>query len=170
MAQLCERNKYIPWTNKKLRFTDFEFHSKDSLKRPGGGSQIDICLIRSELNGKIIYSVISAFFNNQSWLAEFDTALLKHEQLHFDITELYSRIIRSYLSKINYPFSEHTINNKIDSIKKQMCITQDLYDSETLHGALIEKQIEWELRIHFMVNSYYKYSKQYIFIVKNRRH
>lgn len=85
--------------------------------------------------GKITfeYDVNAYFIQSSSWVKpKYKTAhLLKHEQLHFDITELHARMLRKYLA--NYDFSGHQdiLRKFKDSYYKSQHIeakNQSLYD------------------------------------------
>jgi len=75
--------------------------------------------------------------------------ILKHEQGHFDITEIYARKIRRRLKKTI--FTKNSFNNTVKSIwdksLKELDAFQDLYDTQTEHSINKEKQAEWNKRI-----------------------
>lgn len=75
--------------------------------------------------------------------------LLSHEQLHFDMAELYGRKIRKKIkelrdeSELNISIYTDCIENYI-SEKEKMSLR---YDEETVHGQNLTKQKQWEQRI-----------------------
>ena len=102
-------------------------------------------------NDSIIYDIPCYFISNQSWTKSKSAALLRHEQLHFDIAELVTRKILSDYSthQLNDLEKSYIILDRIfkkygnkdrDSINKK-------YDSETNHGVIAEKQQQWEVKI-----------------------
>ncbi len=104
-----------------------------------------------------------------------DTQLLKHENLHFAITELYARRFRKYYCDSFYLFF---VKNRFNKKKfyetfHQMTyidrsIYQESYDLETDHGLLIPKQEEWGNKIISELNLYSSYKFPIITINKNK--
>jgi len=100
---------------------------------------------------KVNYSIKSYFIPQDSWIKKDalpDDKLLAHEQLHFDITELYVRKFRQKLS--TYKFTKN-VQEEIDAIyspiAKSRVAAQQLYDAETNHSKNRVKQQEWEAKI-----------------------
>ena len=100
---------------------------------------------------KVNYTVNCFFIPNKSWVkSEYksDVELLKHEQLHFDISELYARKFREQLSKIS--FTENVkveISDLYEKITKEKIELQNEYDIETDHSVNVLKQKNWEQKI-----------------------
>ena len=73
---------------------------------------------------------------------------MAHEQLHFDITELYARIFRKQLTENIKSVRDLS---KIKGMGKQILSDwdkeEDLYDRETEHSINEAKQKEWILNI-----------------------
>ena len=72
--------------------------------------------------------------------------MLAHEQLHFDICELYKRKLQTNLSQaILDPMN---FDSQIQAIFKngwdEYQLEQKRYDDETEHGIIPEKQKAWE--------------------------
>jgi len=109
-----------------------------------------------------LYLKIYCYFNvNKSWTKETGSQeLLQHEQLHFDITELYARILRKKLSELSDPCGKNI--RELDKIYQsnfnECAKTQDLYDKETNHSINNEKQKEWEQRIAKELKALEKFS------------
>lgn len=103
--------------------------------------------------GKVLvtYDVKSFFVANKSWVKKWflnDKGLLMHEQLHFDITELYARKFRQCLSMMN--FTEKVkieIKNLYKEITDEKVKIQKLYDVETDHSKNKIAQKKWQLKI-----------------------
>ncbi|MFL0352365.1 hypothetical protein [Xanthomarina sp. GH4-25] len=94
--------------------------------------------------------VVTLFYPDKSWYKpERATAhILSHEQLHFDITELYVRKFRKQISQIIV--SENLAEN-LDSlhlqIQKDLKNRQNLYDTETDYSRHVETQAKWQEQI-----------------------
>lgn len=101
-------------------------------------------------------TVESHFYPNKSWYLK-DQAnphILGHEQLHFDITELYARKFRQQLTKLKVNQNVKVQMNRLHAtINKAVGETQRRYDSQTKHSMNVEKQKEWEAFIEKELNS-----------------
>jgi len=99
----------------------------------------------------------AAFVPNSSWTKyKNDSILLSHEQGHFDIVEIYARILMSklqeqHLDKIK--LNAQTENNKqrIYTLKIKVsndCVNNQIaYDKETNHGTSLTQQQKWNINI-----------------------
>jgi Bacterial protein of unknown function (DUF922) len=98
--------------------------------------------------------VYSYFDPSQSWVHPDHRvpSLLSHEQLHFDITELYARMMKKEMSAyfLN-PVSEFVqkkLDVKVKSIFTRLynehMLAQQRYDVETQHGVLSDEQSAWQ--------------------------
>jgi len=76
--------------------------------------------------------------------------LLKHEQYHFNIAEYQSRILNRYLIKTN-PKTTADFKFKLGQITDENNQMQNLYDNETDHGLIGEKQNQWENKIDLLL-------------------
>ena len=95
-------------------------------------------------------TVEAHFYPNKSWYNQerADEYILGHEQLHFDITELYTRKFRERLSmlKVN-PNIRKQLKQLHTSINKQLNDTQKLYDEQSVHSINVDAQKQWEEHI-----------------------
>jgi hypothetical protein len=99
-------------------------------------------------------TVITYFVPNLSWVYRKDDYLLKHEQLHFDIAELYAQ-------KINLEFEKLKAKKVADydayvevynRLWTECRAFQKQYDKETNHGLLKEINDKWIEDISLQVN------------------
>ena len=73
---------------------------------------------------------------------------MQHEQLHFDITELYARLFRKRLDEnIKSTGDLSKISGISNTIMKEWQEEQDDYDNETNHSMNEKKQAEWNLNL-----------------------
>jgi len=102
----------------------------------------------------------STFFNVKS------KYVLKHEQVHFDISELFTRKIRKELIEYYRRTYDININFSYKIYDDYLIKYHDFekkYDFETKHGQIIEKQIEWNNKIKKELEKYKDYtSKKYL--------
>lgn len=76
--------------------------------------------------------------------------ILNHEQHHFDITYIYTkkfidRLKTADLTADNY---ETLMNGIYNEVVFELNKQQELYDSETHHSKIVEKQEEWNAKIN----------------------
>ena len=95
-------------------------------------------------------NVLNHFYPEQSWykVKEADAYVLEHEQLHFDITELYARKFRQCIShlKVSNAVSRQ-LKELHNAIKKELTSIQDAYDAETDFSRNAEQQAKWKAYI-----------------------
>lgn len=109
--------------------------------------------------------VVAVFDRNESWVrpGAMTAELLAHEQLHFNITEMYARILRQTLTD-NSLYSVQDLDTLYDNTMKELIDLQEAYDRETHHGLDREKQYEWERWVSSQVREHEFFSQQSIAI------
>lgn len=112
------------------------------------------CNIKMDFKTKkdtLFVSIIPYMSPNKSWVKtnEQNVILLKHEQIHFDITELFARKFRQVI--LNKKFLKAKLSDELKSISTTNNLMfksyQSLYDTETDHSRIKSKQLEWEKKI-----------------------
>jgi hypothetical protein len=115
---------------------------------------------------QILYDVEAYFNRNKSWKRAKSDVLLKHEQLHFDIAELYARKIRKKIADLKRRGTTdlQVYNAAIKALLQESNEVDQRYDLETLHGALQGKQALWEQQVSEQLQGlkYYKKRKRVI--------
>ena len=89
------------------------------------------------------------FVPEGSWVKAPTNALLMHEQLHFDITELHARKLRQYFKQIQDPcrLGKSGIDKAAQGFIEASYAMQNAYDSATEHGQNTRIQKEWQIKI-----------------------
>lgn len=103
------------------------------------------------------YKIRSIFVKNKSWTITNDAQILAHEQLHFDITELYARRIRKAFDSLK-SIKNYTEDNYVKVYNRniiQKNELDDLYDSQ-VYGNNI-RQNQWIKRINKEILKLKKY-------------
>lgn len=144
----------IPWIqDQKLTWKDFrekpQLGSKAAAITASGISYSFTSLARGNAV-EADFKVGAFFYPNKSWYRTHlaDAHILGHEQLHFDISELFARKMRKRLSEITFSLKIKTEVRKIyKDILKELNDYQELYDWETDFSRNPEKQLEWELKV-----------------------
>ena len=74
---------------------------------------------------------------------------IRHEQIHFDLAEVYTRRIRKMFRELRDPCprSDAELAGMVEQIIKEHWTAQRRYDTETENGQLEAKQNDWEKRI-----------------------
>ena len=143
----------------KLNWSDFKAAPRnlgDAVATTASGITFGFSI--KEQNGRVIgftTSVKAHFYPEHSWYKK-DFAspnVLAHEQLHFDITELFVRKFRQRIMRL-------TVSNNIkkdlqklrETIEKELAIMQDAYDFETNFSRQKDSQKKWQAFIEFELN------------------
>jgi len=97
-------------------------------------------------------TVRAVFIPTESWVREATKAspnLLRHEQVHFDITELYARKLRQKisLSKFDCEHLQPRFKNLTNAVFAEWQKEEARYDQETNHGLAADRQKSWEINI-----------------------
>ena len=96
------------------------------------------------------YLVSTFFYPNKSWYQPSlcDSLILSHEQLHFDISELYARKMRNRLASSSYT---ENVKAEVKQIYKEVLEEleefQNLYDDQTNFSRDLEHQLIWNNKI-----------------------
>lgn len=167
---VSSQSDFIQWNDKViLTWTDFQGLPDEQSEYKA----LTYTKIKSEPKNytpdQIEYSITNFFNKNESWSKDKkSTDLLKHEKLHFDISELAARKTRYNYSiqdiaelepsyeKLSKLFKEYAIEFK-DSLNSA-------YDEETNHGINGAKQKEWEKKIALELKKMEKYSSTKVVI------
>jgi len=105
----------------------------------------------SSIWGGINEGLSRSQLENRRTAAERDQDLLRHEQLHFDLTELSARKIRKQFEDLPRvcatPAGDGRISAAVVEIEHAWTEEQSRYDKDTDHGANRVAQRRWELRV-----------------------
>ena len=112
------KDEFILWQeNKKLKIQDFKADNKDTVKVNrqqflGAISAIRIEYSSFQRNKNSVpdFSIKTYFDPNVSWMLLKNDYVLQHEQIHFDLTELYARKMRKSVESLR---QKHVTNISI---------------------------------------------------------
>jgi len=133
----------------KLKWEDFQ-DKPDNNSIYGAISRPGIKYSLSINENTFSTKVVCYFLKSKSW-SKFknNDSLLKHEQLHFDITELFARKLRKAFTE--YKFNLQTISPDFKKIFAQIKQEKDnmniLYDKETSLSRNETQQLFWNKKI-----------------------
>lgn len=143
--------KKIAWNeNSKLSWSDFKGTpngSRDYVASTNSG--ISFSYSYGERNGKINleYTIQSNFYPDLSWYRPeiVNDYILRHEQAHFDISELFARKLRKKVEAI--PLTKN-IKKEIDAVysvnEKERQDMQYAFDKESVHSRNEKEEIKWQ--------------------------
>lgn len=174
-GQKTDKTSIVLWNkNRPLKITDFKIIEDAILNL---GAPINQALTRTGITYKIIQygkqfdiRLNSTMFPDHSHIRKSvlkDSSkvaiLLKHEQNHFDISEIFARRAVKRLSQTN--FSKNFIN-EVKALMQQVFLEcnklQDQYDFETRNGREELHQLEWNERIAKMLKETAPFQKNNI--------
>jgi hypothetical protein len=107
--------------------------------------------------------VVGIFIRPKSWvvISDDDSLWLVHEQVNFDIAELFARKLRKTFSE--YKYRPTTVHEDLDSLydvnHAQMNEMYKSYEKETNHGTDPSGQSIWNAKIKSEMEILEKYSK-----------
>lgn len=149
-----QTDNIIVWQqNHKLQWEDFQGSppSSDKIGFEKAGTASGIYLESDFYDDEIPYFIVLAkFYKKDSWTISNDASILLHEQLHFDITELFARKIRKCFSELQAGGETDTdayirVYYKLDAAKDAY---HDKYDLETHFIPDSSKQLQWAENVH----------------------
>jgi hypothetical protein len=151
----------LEW-NEFYKVTWSDFQGKPSQHSNGdAATAVQIKAKPFYVKDEINYDVMAYFNRQQSWARTQSDALLAHEQLHFDIAELYARKIRKEIARLknNKINDVETINAAIRVLLAESDRIDIQYDAETLHGGFAKKQAKWAAKIKQELTDLEQYKK-----------
>ena len=148
----------VPWDpNHRLTWSDFRGIPPESQRVAATtASGISYSYRTQGAPGKyrLDYEVNAYFYPEKSWYhAEIcDSVILSHEQLHFDISELFARKMRKVLEERTFGRNVRAEVRRIfTEINRELSEFQDRYDRETDFSRNREAQTEWNRRVAEML-------------------
>ena len=140
----------IIWSAER-RLTLADFQARAPLGNPLSASTSSNIKADAACKDYVFSSTAAATFDpNTSWVKSkmASEALLRHEQLHFDITEVYTRIMRQrlqlFVARANCEKLQPAFNNMTKLVYADWDREQNRYDQETNHGLNAVRQAAWE--------------------------
>lgn len=152
----------IYWSqNVRLKWDDFKGKPDNSQIYDASTESTVKCDLKGDQRGVTI-TAVCFFEKSKSWVkkGKRGDTLLKHEQGHFDLAELYTRKLRKAMKEAS--FTDKNVNSEFRTIYQKyvgdLKKEQARYDKETHHSTIYEKQKEWEARIAEELNAMNAYS------------
>ncbi|MFK7809479.1 MAG: hypothetical protein AB8F74_16870 [Saprospiraceae bacterium] len=151
----------IYWSeNERLEWEDFEGEPRHDYKGISALTSSGIVHYKGCKNGRINYKVRAYFEKEESWVKEEarTTHHLRHEQIHFDITELYARKLRKILSDRDFKCEEEAAFEEcVNNFVENWHYDQQSFDLHSRHSLDKAAQREWFYKIEMelsLLNEY----------------
>jgi len=151
VADVLAYEQRFSWTEeRKLSWDDFKGGVPSSAAASTAAETA--CGIAIETNtvsgsNPVKIYVFNTFMTSRSWVRpQHKTApILKHEQGHFDICELYTRLMRERFSKATLEFRsmQRVIREVYNKTMQEYSQRQAAYEAETKHGVEDDAQERW---------------------------
>lgn len=145
----------ISWkAGKRLTWNDFQGgipHNARAAATTASGITYRFSTTGTREYMEVDFKVDTYFYPNKSWYQPelCDAVILSHEQLHFDISELYARKLKERLSKAKY--TRKNVKTKVKAIyrkiNEELNDFQNKYDNETNFSRDREQQAIWNEKI-----------------------
>ena len=139
----------VPWSvGRPLTVADFQ--GRPSPAEPHAALTSATIDAKGACNDNLFIADVKAMFDPAtSWVrdpATITPALLRHEQLHFDIAELYARRLRLTFARAhpNCVQLQSTFHRLSQSLYADWEREESRYDQETNHGLNLTQQAFWE--------------------------
>ncbi len=141
----------IAWArDRKLTWTDFKARTPaTAVEESGSCVGFDVSWECEDL--KLVLDVKAVFDPAQSWVRadSADAVLLRHEQMHFDLTEVSARRLRKQFTLTKDPCKDpqvvrRVLDGMVIDMYREWGLTQKKYDEETRHGTEAGRQEAWE--------------------------
>jgi hypothetical protein len=155
-----KHEELIDWkSTRQLTWSDYK--AKPDPSSDAAASTTTYLGIEYKMDEKgFAWKIQCRFSITRSWGRSKTDFILKHEQGHFDIAEIFARKLNKQMSE--YQFNKTTYKTDLKSIYDGITTEkeefQDLYDSETDHSRKKEQQIEWLKKIEKMLEDLKDYS------------
>ena len=167
-AQIA-KDRAMPWTARRL-LTWADFKAKPRVDTGPEAAETAYTLIHgATCRGQTFeYKVVAAFRPDESWVrpsmlrTPADSArALKHEQTHFDLTEVHARRLRRYYSELMGPcrISTGDLAGAAERIGRDEKAAQAQYDAETANGRTAAQQARWEKDVASQLVTLAKYAR-----------
>lgn len=157
-AQFTDSTRDKQWSPDGLQVADFRVVKPE--KKSGSlsvgavtSSQpgVEVSVMEQDLQRVLKISMTNRFNYNKSWIsanALTDTGLLKHEQGHFDLNEIYTRKTFEQLRQVRFSNGfKKEIAQVMGAMNSELSKIQQNYERETMHGLIIQNQRIWNQRI-----------------------
>ena len=163
------RHEAVPWSASR-RLTWDDFRGVPPTSDPERAAETAYSLFHAlDCRGKAFeFRVVAAVLPRQSWVrpailsnSAQNSRTLRHEQTHFDLSEVYARRMRRYFAELRDPCTktESELEAQSDKLIRDEAAAQRRYDEETSHGRIAARQVSWDADVARQIASLDRYVK-----------
>jgi uncharacterized protein DUF922 len=154
-----QEGNFVDWSAKRLDWDDFKASPvKNSDAAALTATHLGFSYSLS--NNQVSYEIICRFDKTKSWGLVKTEWILKHEQGHFDIAEIFARKLKRELAE--YQFNKKTFQKDLDAIYQRVIEEKEAfqlnYDTGTDYSRNKRKQLEWLKKIEEILEDTQSYS------------
>ena len=149
-----QQEERMEWSaNRLLRWSDFKGVPNqlgDYAATTSSGLSQSYSISSTGYINKESITIKANFYPQYSWYRAKDTTayVLKHEQTHFDITELHARYLRKRIADFSFTSNAAAeIKALYQEVETQRRAMQKQFDEETQHSIIREKEYYWEAKV-----------------------
>jgi hypothetical protein len=166
-AQIAE-HEAVPWMLKRpLTWADFK--GQPPASSPAAAQTAYSLFYGARCTGpKFEYRVVAAVRPKDSWVRmpllrtpALNASALRHEQTHFDLTEIHARRMRRYYVELIAPCRTQSgeLEDRADQFTRDEKAAQAAYDAETDHGRTAAQQSRWDKQVSDQLLALSKWAK-----------
>jgi len=162
---MAQEDDAIPWdANRKLSWSDFRAQPAENAwaaATTASGISYEYSAMENGEGYELEFRVGAFFYPDKSWYQPklCDTVVLSHEQLHFNISELYARKMTAIMSATRFSRNARAEVKEIyQQILKELGEFQSRYDQETNFSRDKEMQLLWNRKIDMALNGKINFS------------
>ena len=156
-----ENTEKIAWNEtRQLTWEDFRGTPKSGANFVAStNSGMSFSFSYTEKNGKrtMQHNVTCNFYPEQSWFkpGKVSEYILKHEQTHFDISELHARILRKRIAEAEFSKNiKEEIGELYQKTELERQNLQNQYDLESDHSKNKKEEYRWRQHIANQLKAY----------------
>lgn len=167
-AQLA-RDEGLPWASKRpLIWADFKGDPPNNTGQVAAETAYTLIHGTRCARSAFEFRVMAAFRPKDSWVrpamlrtAAESARALRHEQTHFNLTEVHARRLRRYYGELIAPCRSSTsdLAAAAERIGRDEKAAQERYDAETDHGRNAAEQARWDKDVDAQLAALAKYVK-----------
>lgn len=150
----------LAWAaNRPLSWADFKGIPEEENELHAATTFAGIVLEVEEVrfpSGKLEFRAYAVFDSQRSWAQaeRCDEEVLKHEQRHFDIAEIYARLLEQKLNALRlHVGNKEKAKQLYDQFTRKQLSVQAKYDAETAHGLNKKAQHIWDKQIQLAIQN-----------------
>jgi hypothetical protein len=167
-AQIAREDALVWAPRRPLTWEDFKGEAPDNAGVVVARTNYAIIHGMHCVGSKFEYRVVAAFRTKESWVRQAilrtpaDSArALRHEQTHFDLSEVHARRLRRYFAELMAPcsISSADLSAAATRMERDEKAAQSRYDEETDNGRNAAQQARWDKEVDAQLAALAKFAR-----------